>query len=253
MLLLFAAAAAAVAAAPPQTIDLHLCPHSHLDVGFDWTPDTMFSKNLTGPNQIKGPGRLKSVGVVMDAVVAALQQDPKRTYNMAEIFYLDLWLTSKVGRPQEREALIKLIQAGQFNFMNGGWCQNDEASIHIDGIIDQHTLGHLFLRSLLGDFYTPKVGWQVDPFGHSAGHAWVLYQMGFDTAVTGRIGGRGVQAGNSLWAPFAENGLAGTILNNVHGGYSDINPSACTGASHLMSHVHHPCPLLFARQFVCVY
>ena len=52
--------------------------------------------------------------------------------------------------------------------------------------------------------------------------------MGFDTAVTGRIGGRGVQAGNALWTPFAENGLEGTLLNNIHGGYSDINPSACT-------------------------
>ena len=52
--------------------------------------------------------------------------------------------------------------------------------------------------------------------------------MGFDTAVTGRIGGRGVQAGNALWTPFAENGLEGTLLNNIHGGYSDINPSACS-------------------------
>ena len=26
------------------TIDLHLCPHSHLDVGFDWTPDVMFGR-----------------------------------------------------------------------------------------------------------------------------------------------------------------------------------------------------------------
>eukprot|EP01052_Picozoa_sp_SAG31_P007322 SAG31_NODE_348_length_17296_cov_5.089482_13_plen_305_part_00 len=29
-----------------RRLDLHLCPHSHLDVGFEWTPDTMFSKNV---------------------------------------------------------------------------------------------------------------------------------------------------------------------------------------------------------------
>eukprot|EP01047_Picozoa_sp_COSAG01_P078109 COSAG01_NODE_14307_length_1471_cov_1.017493_2_plen_67_part_00 len=53
------------------------------------------------------------------------------------------------------------------------------------------------------------MGWQVDPFGHSAGHAWALFQMGFDTVVTGRIGGKGVSAGNALWTPFAENGARG--------------------------------------------
>ena len=41
--------------------------------------------------------------------------------------------------------------------MNAGWCQNDEANVHVDGIIDQHTLGHLYLRSKIGDIYTPRV------------------------------------------------------------------------------------------------
>jgi len=48
----------------------------------------------------------------------------------------------------------------------------------------------------------------------------------FSTHVTGRIGGANSES-NALWTPFAENGLDGTIMNNLHGGYSDINPSAC--------------------------
>eukprot|EP01046_Picozoa_sp_COSAG06_P047104 COSAG06_NODE_6788_length_2781_cov_3.424310_1_plen_787_part_00 len=223
LLLLMALHAHARAAA---RLDLHLCPHSHLDVGFDWTPDTMFSKNASGANKIDGPGKIKSVGLVLDSVVAALQQDAQRTYNIAEIFYLDLYLAST--NSTQHETLFSLVKEGRFNFMNAGWCQNDEASVHVDGIIDQHTLGHLFLRSKIGDVYTPSVGWQVDPFGHSAGHAWVLYNMGFDTSVTGRIGGKHVNAGNALWTPFAENGATGTLMNNIHGGYSDINPSACS-------------------------
>ena len=49
-------------------------------------------------------------------------------------------------------------------------------------------------------------------------HAWSLYQMGFDALVTGRIGGRDVRAGNSLWTPFAGVGATDAIMNNVHGG-----------------------------------
>ena len=55
-----------------------------------------------------------------------------------------------------------------------------------------------------------------------------MYQAGFSTIVTGRIGGAGEGPSNALWTPFAENGARDTILNNLHGGYSDINPSACT-------------------------
>ena len=49
--------------------------------------------------------------------------------------------------------MLRLIAERRFNFVNAGWCQNDEASVHVDGIIDQHTLGHLFLRRLIGDVY----------------------------------------------------------------------------------------------------
>ena len=150
-------------------LDLHLCPHSHLDVGFEWTPDTMFSTNVSGPNAISGPSKLKSVGLVLDSVIAGLEQDARRTYNLAEVFYLDLWLTKKRHNATARAQLLRLIAQRRFNIMNGGWCQNDEANVHLDGIVDQHTLGHLFLRSVVGDVVTPRVGWQVDPFGHSAG------------------------------------------------------------------------------------
>ena len=56
-----------------------------------------------------------------------------------------------------RAQLLRLIAQRRFNIMNGGWCQNDEANVHIDGIVDQHTLGHLFLRSVVGDVVTPRV------------------------------------------------------------------------------------------------
>ena len=53
-------------------------------------------------------------------------------------------------------------------------------------MIDQTTLGHEFLKRELG--VLPKVGWQLDPFGHSASQASLFtHKMGFDALFFGRI------------------------------------------------------------------
>jgi alpha-mannosidase len=39
-------------------------------------------------------------------------------------------------------------------------------------MIDQTTLGHRFIKKDFG--VTPRVGWQIDPFGHSAVQAYML-------------------------------------------------------------------------------
>jgi alpha-mannosidase len=54
------------------------------------------------------------------------------------------------------------------------------------GMIDQTTLGHRFLLNELG--VVPTVGWQLDPFGHSATQASLLTsRAGFDALYFGRI------------------------------------------------------------------
>ena len=124
------------------TIDLHLCPHSHLDVGFDWTPDVMFGRNGSENGVGKNKTRYqKSVGLVLEQAQKALLVDPARTYNLAEIFYIDLYLQQ--SNAAERAQLLQLVREGRLNFMNGGWCQNDEANVHVEGVVDQMTLGHV--------------------------------------------------------------------------------------------------------------
>jgi hypothetical protein len=54
---------------------------------------------------------------------------------------------------------------------------NDEAATHYNSIIDQHSLGAEFLRDQFGECGRPKIGWQIDPFGHSREQASLLAQV----------------------------------------------------------------------------
>ena len=66
---------------------------------------------------------------------------------------------------------------GRLEFILGGWCMNDEASTHYNAIIDQHTIGFKFLKDNFGDCARPKIGWQIDPFGHSREQASIFAQV----------------------------------------------------------------------------
>lgn len=49
---------------------------------------------------------------------------------------------------------------------------HDEATPHYIDMIDQTTLGHQFIKQEFGQI--PRIGWQIDPFGHSAIQAYLL-------------------------------------------------------------------------------
>uniref|UniRef100_A0A7S4KWV4 alpha-mannosidase n=1 Tax=Paramoeba aestuarina TaxID=180227 RepID=A0A7S4KWV4_9EUKA len=82
----------------------------------------------------------------------------------------------------------QLVHDGRLDFMNGGWCMHDEANVHYMGMIDQTTLGHQHIAGMFGEDYLPRVGWQIDPFGHSATQgSYMTWGFGFDGLVVGRI------------------------------------------------------------------
>ena len=63
--------------------------------------------------------------------------------------------------------------------------QNDEAAAHYVAMIDQMTVGHQFLNRTFG--LSPRIGWQVDPFGHSSTQASLMTgALGFDALYFGR-------------------------------------------------------------------
>ena len=62
---------------------------------------------------------------------------------------------------------------------------HDEANTHYVGMIDNTALGHRFLREELG--VVPRVGWQIDPFGHSSTQGGLMTRgVGFDALYFGR-------------------------------------------------------------------
>ena len=64
---------------------------------------------------------------------------------------------------------------------------NDEATAHYASIIDNLALGHKWLNQTFGVCGRPKIGWQIDPFGHSREQASLFSQMGFDALFLGRV------------------------------------------------------------------
>ena len=69
----------------------------------------------------------------------------------------------------------ELVAEGRLDFANGGWCMHDEAAAHYADMIDQTALGHAFLHEMFG--VTPRVGWQLDPFGRLGSPARVLVEL----------------------------------------------------------------------------
>ncbi|KAL0449714.1 UNVERIFIED_CONTAM: Alpha-mannosidase [Sesamum latifolium] len=144
-------------------LNVHLVAHSHDDVGWLKTIDQYY---VGSNNSIQGA----CVENILDSVVMALRRDPNRKFIFAEMaFFSRWWEEQSVDIQQE---VTKLVDAGRLEFVNGGWCMHDEATTHYIDMIDQTTLGHQLIKSQFNK--TPRAGWQIDPFGHSAVQAYLL-------------------------------------------------------------------------------
>lgn len=163
-----------------RTLNVHIVPHTHDDVGWLKTVDQYFYG-------LNNTIQQAHVSLILDNVLSELQ-DPytthNRTFTYVEMKFFSKWYLNLPSA--QKEALKGLIQKEQFSFANGGWCMHDEATTHFMGMIDQTTLGHQFLLNEFG--VIPKVGWQIDPFGHSATQGGLLTSsFGFDALYFGRI------------------------------------------------------------------
>ena len=160
-------------------LTVHLVPHSHDDVGWLKTVDQYY---IGSHQDIQDA----AVQHIITSVVAALKRNPERKFIYVEQAFFQRWWRQQSDAT--RTDVQKLVEAGQLEFINGGWCMHDEAAPYYIDMIDQTTLGHQFILNEFGAAHIPTIGWQIDPFGHSATQAALLSaEVGFDALFFGRI------------------------------------------------------------------
>ena len=149
-------------------LTVHVVPHSHNDPGWIKTYHTYYS------TQTKH---------ILDTVVVALSEDPRRTFIWAEISYFSLWW--KDATQQQKEQAKKLVAEKRLDFVTGGWVMNDEASVTARATRWHLQEGREWLQKTFG--CTPQYSWAIDPFGHSAGQAQVLKELGYKGMLIQRV------------------------------------------------------------------
>jgi hypothetical protein len=79
-----------------------------------------------------------------------------------------------------------LINNGQIEILHGGSVSPDEQLCSADDIIDNMSVSREWLLDEFG-MKPPTVAWQLDIFGHSAGHAQLVTQLGIESMFFARM------------------------------------------------------------------
>ncbi|XP_065339498.1 lysosomal alpha-mannosidase-like [Cloeon dipterum] len=160
-------------------MNVHLIAHTHDDVGWLKTVDQYYYGDRNSIQQV-------GVQYIIDSVVAELPKDPSRRFIYVETAYFRQWWDKQ--NQETREKVEALVESGQLEFISGGWAMHDEAVTHYQSIIDQFTWGFKILDDMFNtSCVRPKIGWQIDPFGHARETASMMAMMGFDGLFFARL------------------------------------------------------------------
>ncbi|KAL6449015.1 hypothetical protein ACFW04_000614 [Cataglyphis niger] len=165
-------------AVDPTKLNIHMVSHTHDDVGWLKTVDQYY---FGSRSTIQKAG----VQYILDSVIKALLADPNRRFIYVETSFLWKWWLRQ--NEQVRADVKMLINEGRLEIIGGAWSMNDEACSHYHSLVDQFTWGFRRLNDTFGSCARPRIGWQIDPFGHSREQASLFAQMGFDGMLFGRI------------------------------------------------------------------
>ena len=159
---------AVFALADDRTLYVHIIPHSHCDPGWLDTFEQYYRRDVSR---------------ILTGVMNALSRDPSKRFVWSELsFFMRWWQTLNSA---DKDKFKKLVANGQLEFVGGGWVQNDEANPTAEAVVNQVSEGHDYVESLFG--VRPHIGWQIDPFGHSAMTPSLWALMGYDAMVINRI------------------------------------------------------------------
>ena len=114
--------------ATADVLNVHIVPHTHDDVGWLKTVDQYYS----GTQRFIDPAGVK---YILDTVVQELQKDARRTFIYVEIAFFARWWNEQSNAT--KDIVKKLVANRQLEFVNGGWCMNDEGTTDYNAIIDQ--------------------------------------------------------------------------------------------------------------------
>ncbi|KAJ4433197.1 hypothetical protein ANN_15454, partial [Periplaneta americana] len=162
----------------PNKLNVHLVPHTHDDVGWLKTLDQYY---YGSNNSIQNAG----VQYIIDSVLDALLKNPERRFIYVETAFFWKWW---VEQDESTQGIVKdLVNEGRLEFIGGAWSMNDEAASHYQSTIDQFTWGLRKLNDTFGECGRPRIGWQIDPFGHSREMASMFAGMGYDGLFFSRL------------------------------------------------------------------
>ena len=159
-------------------IHVHLIPHTHDDVGWLKNPEEYFHGD-------KDDIQRADVQYIIDNVVDELLKDESRRFIYVEMYFFSRWWD--IQSNSRKDQVRMLVNTGGLVFINGGWTMHDEAATHYNAMIEQMTLGRRFLNQTFGECGIPKIGWHIDPFGHSKENANLFAMMGFDSFLFARL------------------------------------------------------------------
>ena len=154
-----------------SSIEVFIVPHSHNDPGWNESIDWYYT-NFTRD--------------ILNNVITLLKENPLFKFSWAETIFLSMWLKEN---PDQKSLLKSFITQKRFEIVGGGWVQNDEALVDFELVIRQMELGHSYLKEEL-NVTNIKIGWQIDPFGHSSLTPALFEKMGFEALVMSRIDAR---------------------------------------------------------------
>ena len=113
----------------------------------------------------------------------ALLDNPARKFSEVEMKFFSMWW--KEQSETMKDKVRGLVDSGQLELINGGWSMHDEACPTYEDMINNMMIGHDIILKEFG--VKPRIGWQVDPFGHSNTNARLFAEMGFDALFFGRL------------------------------------------------------------------
>ena len=125
--------------APPMHVELHLIEHTHDDVGWNLNIPQYYTNGTHGTNNVRN---------ILNVATSGLAANPARKFIYVEVAFFQLWW--KEQNATWRARTRKLVESGQLEFINAGWCMSDEAASHFVDQVDQMTIGHLWLQAQFG-------------------------------------------------------------------------------------------------------